>query len=131
MNYFLVIFIDFLIFLIQIQIWILGPVATAGYRYRTPAVAAVTAVYRAVTNGKENLAGRPSGSNIEEEKQDERWIVGSTASHALPSTSNRPLPHSCPPFPKGGSQEKITEWNRACLRIYKLGANGCLVCSYS
>jgi hypothetical protein len=76
-------------------------------------------------------AGRPSGSNIEEEKQDERWIVGSTASHALPSTSNRPLPHSCPPFPKGGSQEKITEWNRACLRIYKLGANGCLVCSYS
>jgi hypothetical protein len=32
----------------------LGPVATAGYRYRTPAVAAVTAVYRAVTNGKKN-----------------------------------------------------------------------------
>jgi hypothetical protein len=30
----------------------LGPVA--GYRYRTPAVAAVTAVYRAVTNGKKN-----------------------------------------------------------------------------
>jgi hypothetical protein len=32
----------------------LGPVATAGYRYRTPAVAAVTAVYRAVTTGKKN-----------------------------------------------------------------------------
>jgi hypothetical protein len=29
-------------------------VATAGYRYRTPAVAAVTAVYRAVTDGKKN-----------------------------------------------------------------------------
>jgi hypothetical protein len=40
MNYFLVNFIDFFIFLIQIQIWIFGPVATAGYRYRTPAVAA-------------------------------------------------------------------------------------------
>jgi hypothetical protein len=35
MNYFSVIFIDFFIFLIQIQIWILGPVATARYRYRT------------------------------------------------------------------------------------------------
>jgi hypothetical protein len=54
MNYFFVIFIDFLIFWIQIQIWILGPVATAGYRYRTPTVAAVTAVYRAVTTGKKN-----------------------------------------------------------------------------
>jgi hypothetical protein len=52
----LVIFIDFFIFLIQIQIWILGPVATAGYRYRTPAVAVVTAVYRAVTTGKKTLA---------------------------------------------------------------------------
>jgi hypothetical protein len=50
MNYFLEIFIDFL-FWIQIQIWILPPVATAGYRYRTPAVAAV---YRAVCNGKKN-----------------------------------------------------------------------------
>jgi hypothetical protein len=55
MNYFLVIFIDFFIFLIQIQIWILGPVPTAGYRYRTPAVGAVTAVSRAVTNGKKTL----------------------------------------------------------------------------
>jgi hypothetical protein len=52
MNYFLVIFIIFFIFWIQIQIWIFGPVATAGYRYRTPAVAAVTAVYRAVTDGR-------------------------------------------------------------------------------
>jgi hypothetical protein len=38
----------------------LGPVATAGYRYRTPAVAAVTAVYRAVTNGKKN-PDKPTG----------------------------------------------------------------------
>jgi hypothetical protein len=55
MNYFLVIFINFFIFWIQIQIWILGPVATARYRYRTPAVATVTAVYRAVTSGKKTL----------------------------------------------------------------------------
>jgi hypothetical protein len=54
MNYFLVIFIEFFIFWIQIQIWIFGPVASAGYRYRTPAIAAVTAVYRAVTDGKKN-----------------------------------------------------------------------------
>jgi hypothetical protein len=44
----------FLFFLIQIQIWILGPVPTAGYRYRTPAVGAVTAVSRAVTKDKKN-----------------------------------------------------------------------------
>jgi hypothetical protein len=55
MNYFLVFLIDFFIFLIQIQIWIFGPVATAGYCYRTPAVAAVTVVYRAVTVGKKTL----------------------------------------------------------------------------
>jgi hypothetical protein len=30
-----------------------------GYRYRTPAVGAVTAVSRAVTNGKKTLAGTP------------------------------------------------------------------------
>jgi hypothetical protein len=33
----------------------LGPVPTAGYRYRTPAVGAVTAVSRAVTNSKKTL----------------------------------------------------------------------------
>jgi hypothetical protein len=54
MNYFLVIFIDFFIFFNSNSNLNLGPVATAGYRYRTPAVAAVTAVYRAVTNGKKN-----------------------------------------------------------------------------
>jgi hypothetical protein len=31
--------------------------STAGYRYRTPAVTAVTAVYRAVPSGKKNPGG--------------------------------------------------------------------------
>jgi hypothetical protein len=51
MNYFLEIFIDFFIFWIQIQIWNLAPVATARYRYRTSAVATVTAVHHTVMNG--------------------------------------------------------------------------------
>jgi hypothetical protein len=56
MNYFLEIFIDFFqFFWIQNWIWIFPPVATAGYRYRTPAVAPVTAVYLAVTTGKKTL----------------------------------------------------------------------------
>jgi hypothetical protein len=45
----------FSFFWIQIQIWNLAPIVTARYRYRTPAVTTVTAVYRAVTNGKKNL----------------------------------------------------------------------------
>jgi hypothetical protein len=48
MNYFLVIFIDFFIFLIQIQI--LGPVDSC-YRW-----VPVTAVYRADTTGKKTWA---------------------------------------------------------------------------
>jgi hypothetical protein len=56
MNYFLKIFIDFFIFLIQIQIWKFVSVATARYRYRTPAVTTVTALYRAVTDGKKTMA---------------------------------------------------------------------------
>ncbi|CAN6241294.1 unnamed protein product [Urochloa humidicola] len=67
------------------------------------------------------LPSQAIGCNTEEE---ERWIDSSTALHVpLPSTSNRPLPFSCPPFPKGGSQKEITEWNKARWRIYKLGAN--------
>jgi hypothetical protein len=46
MNYFLVIFIDFFIFLNLNSNLNFGG-STARYRYRTPAVTAVTAVYRA------------------------------------------------------------------------------------
>jgi hypothetical protein len=35
-----------------------GGVSTARYRYRTPAVTAVTAVYRAVPSGKKNPANK-------------------------------------------------------------------------
>jgi hypothetical protein len=59
MNYFLEIFIDFFIFWIQIQIWKSVVVATARYRYCTPAVATVTAVYRAVTDGKKTWLKLP------------------------------------------------------------------------
>jgi hypothetical protein len=52
MNYFLVIFIDFFKFLNLNSNLNLRGVSTAGYRYRTPAVTAVTAVYRAVPSGK-------------------------------------------------------------------------------
>jgi hypothetical protein len=55
MNYFLVIFIDFFIFLnLNSNLNLGGAVSTAGYRYRTPAVTAVTTVYRAVPSGKKN-----------------------------------------------------------------------------
>jgi hypothetical protein len=54
MNYFLVIFIDFFIFLNLNSNLNFGGVYTARYRYRTPAVTAVTAVYRAVPSGKKN-----------------------------------------------------------------------------
>jgi hypothetical protein len=54
MNYFLVIFIDFFIFLNLNSNLNFGGVSTARYRYRTPAVTAVTAVYRAVPSGKKN-----------------------------------------------------------------------------
>jgi hypothetical protein len=56
MNYFLVIFIDFFIFLNLNSNLNFGGVSTARYRYRTPAVTAVTAVYRAVPSGKKNPA---------------------------------------------------------------------------
>jgi hypothetical protein len=52
----------------------LGPVATAGYRYRTPAVAAVTAVYRAVTTGKKTLGGAGENDGARRRKE---WRVGS------------------------------------------------------
>jgi hypothetical protein len=55
MNYFLVIFIDFFIFLNLNSNLNLGG-STAGYRYRTPGVTAVTVVYRAVPSGKKNPA---------------------------------------------------------------------------
>jgi hypothetical protein len=65
-----------------------------------------------------------------EEEQDESWIAGSIAAHAaFLSTSNRPLPYRCPPFPKGGSPTDWLEWNKACRKIYKLAANGCLLIS--
>jgi hypothetical protein len=54
MNYFLVIFIDFFIFLNLNSNLNFAGVSTARYRYRTPAVTAVTAVYRAVPSGKKN-----------------------------------------------------------------------------
>jgi hypothetical protein len=59
---FLKIFIDFFIFWIQIQIWKFVAVATARYRYRTPAVTTVTAVTRAVTSGKKTL---PTSQRVE------------------------------------------------------------------
>jgi hypothetical protein len=58
MNYFLVFFIDFFIFLNLNSNLNFGGVYTARYRYRTPAVTAVTAVYRAVPSGKKNPASQ-------------------------------------------------------------------------
>jgi hypothetical protein len=89
MNYFLVIFSDFFIFWIQIQIWILGPVPTAGYSYRTTAVGAVTAVSRAVTSGKKNLRSSGLATNLiimsirsQDKNKDDRGAIGFMVANA-------------------------------------------------
>ncbi|PNT70768.1 uncharacterized protein LOC104583102 [Brachypodium distachyon] len=68
------------------------------------------------------VTAEPMSGRKAEEAEDEEWIISND--DALPLIpSSRPLPLRCPNFPQGGSREEISEWNKACHRVYKLTAN--------
>jgi hypothetical protein len=102
MNYFLVIFIDFFIFLNLNSNLNFGGVYTARYRYRTPAVTAVTAVYRAVPSGKKNPGlVRPSPCRLSPGRLApiRNQLLLALAHHCLPALPCQQRPaqsaHSC------------------------------------
>jgi hypothetical protein len=93
----------------------------------------------ATTNGDGRQAGglveaRPVTAELTsvtntEEPEDEEWI--SSDGDALPLiASNRPLPVSCPEFPKGGSRKEIAEWHRTTRVAEELAENGCFLHYY-
>ncbi|XP_024314900.1 uncharacterized protein LOC100822218 isoform X2 [Brachypodium distachyon] len=68
------------------------------------------------------VTAEPMSGRYAEEAEDEEWIVSDD--NALPLIpSSRPLPRRCPKFPDGGSMKEISEWNKACDRVYKLAVN--------
>jgi hypothetical protein len=70
------------------------------------------------------VTAEPMSASNAEQAEDEEWIISSD--DALPFiASTRPLPRRCPKFPENGSGKEISEWIKACDRVYKLTANGC------
>jgi hypothetical protein len=94
----------------------LGPVPTAGYRYHTPAVGAVTAVSRAVTDGKKTLV---DGASMQLHQAKTGCLPRQTRCRHAAAATVREEPRTAPP------RDTTTSSSRRC-HPRTLGRDGSL-----